>query len=37
MSKLTFKKNKYTILKKVLSPDVADFFYKYFLLKRQVK
>tara|TARA_R110000796_G_scaffold63333_1_gene146431 strand:+ start:481 stop:1149 length:669 start_codon:yes stop_codon:yes gene_type:complete len=36
MSKLTFKKNKYTILKKVLSPDVADFFYKYFLLKRQV-
>jgi len=36
MPKLTFKKNKYLILKNVLSDDFADFLYKYLLLKRQV-
>jgi hypothetical protein len=33
---MSFKKNKYVILKKTISSDMADFIYKYFLLKRQV-
>jgi hypothetical protein len=33
---MSFEKNKYVILKKTISSDVADFIYKYFLLKRQV-
>ena len=31
---MSFKKNKYTILKKAISPELADFIYKYFLNKR---
>jgi hypothetical protein len=33
---MNFKKKKYIIIKKVLSEEMADFIYKYFLLKRQV-
>jgi hypothetical protein len=33
---MNFKKNKYIIVKKTISSDMADFIYKYFLLKRQV-
>jgi len=36
MKKISFKKNKYIILKNVLSAEVADFFYNYLLLKRKV-
>ena len=33
---MSFKKNKYTIIKKAIDPKIADFVYKYFLLKREV-
>ena len=33
---MSFKKNKYTVLKKVISPELAEFVYKYFLNKRNV-
>jgi len=33
---MSFKKNKYTILKNVISPEIANFVYKYFLNKRKV-
>ena len=33
---MSFKKNKYKILKKAISKDVADFVYRYFLNKRMV-
>ena len=33
---MNFKKNKYTVLKKVISSELADFVYKYFLNKRSV-
>ena len=33
---MSFEKNKYVILKKTITNDIADFIYKYFLLKRQV-
>jgi hypothetical protein len=36
MSKNSFKKNKYIILKNVINSELSDFFYKYFLLKRRV-
>ena len=31
---MSFKKNKYLILKKVISTELANFVYKYFLNKR---
>ena len=33
---MNFKKNKYTVLKKAVSPELAEFVYNYFLMKRQV-
>ena len=33
---MSFKKNKYTVLKNVISKDVADITYSYFLNKRKV-
>ena len=30
---MSFKKNKYTVLKKAISPELAEFVYKYFLNK----
>jgi hypothetical protein len=33
---MNFKKNKYTIIKKSISKDLALFVYNYFLIKRQV-
>jgi len=33
---MSFKKNKYTVLKKAVSSDLAGFVYNYFLMKRQV-
>ena len=33
---MSFKKNKYTVLKNVISKDVADMAYSYFLNKRKV-
>ena len=33
---MSFKKNKYTVLKKAISPELADFIYKYILNKRKV-
>ena len=33
---MSFKKNKYTVLKKAISHKLADFVYKYFLNKRNV-
>jgi hypothetical protein len=33
---MSFKNNKYTIIKNAVDYKVADFIYKYFLLKRQV-
>ena len=33
---MSFKKKKYIIIKNVISKDLADFIYKYFLLKRRV-
>jgi len=33
---MSFEKNGYTVIKKAVSPEIAEFVYKYFLLKRQV-
>ena len=33
---MSFNKSGYTIIKKAIDPKIADFVYKYFLLKRQV-
>jgi|TARA_R110000824_G_scaffold79574_1_gene200433 hypothetical protein len=33
---MSFKKNKYTVLKKTISKDLANFVYQYFLNKRKV-
>ena len=33
---MSFQNNKYTIIKKAISKEKADFIYRYFLLKRQV-
>ena len=33
---MSFKKEKYTVLKKTISPELAKFITKYFLLKRKV-
>ena len=33
---MSFKKNKYKILRHAISPEIADFVYKYFLKKRAV-
>jgi len=33
---MSFKKNKYTIIKKAISEDLAKFCYDYFIMKRQV-
>ena len=33
---MSFKKNKYSILKKAISSELANFIYKYFLNKREV-
>ena len=33
---MSFKKNKYTVLKNAISPEIANFVYKYFLNKRKV-
>jgi hypothetical protein len=33
---MSFKKNKYTVLKKTISTELAEFIYKYFLNKRKV-
>ena len=33
---MSFKKNKYAIIKKAISKELANFIYKYFLLKRDV-
>ena len=33
---MSFKKNKYKIIKKAISPDLAAFCYTYFLNKRRV-
>ena len=33
---MSFKKNKYTVLKKTISKDLANFVYQYFSNKRKV-
>ena len=33
---MSFKKNKFSVLKNAISPELADFVYKYFLNKRKV-
>jgi hypothetical protein len=33
---MSFKKNKYSIIKKAIPKELTDFIYQYFLLKRQV-
>ena len=33
---MSFQNNKYTLIKKAISKEKADFIYRYFLLKRQV-
>jgi len=33
---MSFKKNGYVVIKKAIDPNIADFVYKYFLLKRKV-
>ena len=33
---MSFEKNGYTVIKKAISPEIADFVYKYFLLKRKL-
>ena len=33
---MSFKNNKYTVLKKAISPELSEFVYKYFLNKRNV-
>ena len=36
LKKSAFQKNKYSILKNAISPELANFVYKYFLNKRNV-
>ena len=33
---MSFQKNKYTVIKKAISKELADFIYKYFCNKRNV-
>ena len=33
---MSFKNNKYTVLKQAISPELANFIYKYFCNKRRV-
>ena len=33
---MSFKKLGYTVIRKAIDPKVADFVYRYFLLKRKV-
>ena len=33
---MSFQKNKYTVIKKAISKELADFVYKYFCNKRNV-
>jgi hypothetical protein len=33
---MSFEKNGYLVIKKAISPEIADFVYKYFSLKRKV-
>jgi len=33
---MSFKEKKYTLIKEVVSKEIADFVYNYFLLKRKV-
>ncbi len=33
---MNFKKNKYTVIEKAISKELADFCYNYFIMKRQV-
>ena len=33
---MSFKKNKYSVLKGAISKELANFVYKYFLMKRKV-
>ena len=33
---MSFKKNKYTVLKNAISKELADFVYSYFLNKRTI-
>ena len=33
---MSFKKNKYTVIKEAVPKNIAEFVYNYFLLKRQV-
>ena len=32
---MSFKKNKYLVLKNAISPEIANFVFNYFLIKRQ--
>jgi hypothetical protein len=34
---MSFEKNGYIVIKKAISSEIADFVYKYFLLKRKIK
>ena len=31
---MSFTKNKFVVIKRVISPELTDFIYKYFLMKR---
>jgi hypothetical protein len=33
---MSFEKNGYTVIKQAVAKEIADFVYRYFLLKRQV-
>ena len=33
---MTFKKNKYAIIKQAISSDMSEFIFNYFLMKKQV-
>ena len=33
---MSFKKNKYIVIKEAVPKDIANFVYNYFLMKRQV-
>ena len=33
---MSFKKNKYIVIKEAVPKDIAEFVYNYFLMKRQV-
>ena len=34
--KARFKKKKYIVVKNVISPEISDFLYKYFLLSKSI-